>query len=77
VHDLTVLVRRVGVMSSPPLALQRKKAAEALDMSVESFDRHVRPFIRCAYAGSVRLYPMSELDRWLEAHARATIDEGK
>jgi hypothetical protein len=47
------------------LALQRKKAAHALDVGVDTFDRHIRPIIRCVYIGSVRLYPVSELERVL------------
>jgi hypothetical protein len=51
------------------LALQRKDAAAALSISADSFDRHVRPHLRCCYIGEIRLWPVAELDRWLDSHA--------
>ena len=51
------------------LALQRKDAAAALSISVDSFDRYVRPHVRCVYLGGVRLWPVAELQRLLEARA--------
>jgi hypothetical protein len=51
------------------LAVQRKEAAACLSLSVDSFDRHVRPHIRCVYIGDVRLWPVAELERWLAANA--------
>jgi hypothetical protein len=49
----------------PRLGLQRKDAAKAVGMEVDSFDRHVRPFVRCVYLGSLRIWPVSELERFL------------
>jgi hypothetical protein len=51
------------------LALQRKEAAAALSLSVDSFDRHVRRHLRCVYVGDVRLWPVAELERWLAESA--------
>ena len=48
--------------SIAPLALQRKDAAAALGISVDTFDRHVRPQLRCVYIGDTRLWPVTELD---------------
>ena len=57
-------------MSAPvKLALQRKEAAAALSLSVDSFDRHVRAQLRCVYVGDVRLWPVAEIERWLAEHA--------
>jgi hypothetical protein len=47
------------------LALQRKEAAAALGVSVDTFDRYVRPWLRCVYVGDVRLWPIAELERFL------------
>lgn len=52
------------------LALQRKKAADALDVGVDTFDRHFRPKLRCVYVGRVRLYPVSELERVLRENMK-------
>lgn len=51
------------------LALQRKEAAAALGVGVDTFDRHIRPELRCVYVGDVRLWPVAELERWLEGRA--------
>lgn len=59
----------------PCLALQRKEAAAALGIAVDTFDRHVKPTLRAVYLGSVRLYPIAELEQWLRAHAHGTLDQ--
>jgi hypothetical protein len=56
-----------------PLALSRKDAAAALGMSLDSFERHVQPEIRLVRRGSMRLVPVRELERWLEANAALTL----
>lgn len=62
-------------MSAPRLALQRKEAAAALSVSGDTFDRHIRPHLRCVYVGGLRLWPVAELERFLlreatEPHGR-------
>jgi hypothetical protein len=54
---------------APRLALSRREAAEALGMSLRHFQRHVQPHLRCIYSGQLRLYPLSELERWVDEHA--------
>jgi hypothetical protein len=51
------------------LALQRKAASAELGMSVDTFDRYVRSELRCVYVGGTRLWPVTELERWLAEHA--------
>lgn len=48
------------------LALRREEAARALGMSVDHFDRHVRPSIPVVYCGELKLWPVRALERWLE-----------
>lgn len=50
------------------LALPRREAAKALGMSLSHFQRHVQPHLTCVYCGQLRLYPVKELERWLEEH---------
>jgi hypothetical protein len=50
----------------PRLALNQVEAAAALGLSLASFKRWVAPCIACVYVGSARLYPVRELERWLE-----------
>jgi excisionase family DNA binding protein len=52
----------------PRLALNQKEAAESLGMSVDHFERHVKGELPVIYSGSLRLYPLSALQRWLAEH---------
>jgi hypothetical protein len=58
-----------GLADTPRLALRREDAARALGVSDETFDRYVRPELRCVRLGAVRAYPVSELQRYLDEHA--------
>jgi hypothetical protein len=51
----------------PRLALNQQEAAEALGLSVDAFEVHVRPYVSYVLAGSRRLYAVNELQRWLDA----------
>ncbi len=53
-------------MSAPRLAYTRKEAAAALGVSLSHFQRHVQPHLKCVYSGQLRLYPVSEINRWLD-----------
>lgn len=53
----------------PRLALNQNEAAEALGMSVDHFERHVKSDLTVVYSGALRLYPMTELQRWLGEHS--------
>lgn len=60
----------------PRLALTRAEAAQALGMSVDSFERHVQPHLRIVRRGRMRLIPVSELEKWVEREAALTLGEG-
>jgi excisionase family DNA binding protein len=49
------------------LLLTRREAAQVLGMSLSHFQRHVQPHLRCVYSGQLRLYRLSDLERWVEA----------
>jgi hypothetical protein len=51
------------------LALRRGEVLEALGISEETFDRHVRPHLPVVRLGTVRLYPIDGLDRFLARRA--------
>lgn len=53
----------------PRLALNQQEAAAALGVSVDHFERHVKPELSYVMAGSRRLYPVAELQRWLDGEA--------
>lgn len=60
---------------TPRLGLTREEAAEALGMSINSFDRHVKDELRCLRLGKLRIYPVREIERYLEEHATLTLGE--
>jgi len=58
--------------SVPRLALTKSEAAAAIGVSVDFFDDHVAHELRCVRRGRRRLYPMREIERWLEQEAERT-----
>ena len=61
--------------STPRLALTKAEAADALGMSINSFERHVQPELRLVRRGKLRVIPISEIERWLESNAALTFGE--
>jgi hypothetical protein len=59
----------------PRLALTRTEAAEALGMGTTSFDEKVRPHVRAYRDGKLRLYPVSDLERWLDENSAMALDD--
>lgn len=59
----------------PTLALQRQDAAAALGIGVDTFDRHVKHHLRVVRVGTARLYPVAELERWLDERASSPMDD--
>jgi hypothetical protein len=66
---------REAVVKANPLALRRDAAAQVLGISEETFDKHVRPSLPVVRLGSVRVYPVAALERWLLDHADSPVDE--
>lgn len=56
------------------LALTRAEAAEALGMSLDSFERHVQSELRIVRRGKLRLVPLREIERWLDENAARVMD---
>lgn len=59
---MTLRVRR----EVPRLALNQQEAAESIGVSVDHFERHVKPYVEYVLVGSRRLYPVRELQGFLE-----------
>jgi hypothetical protein len=66
-----------SVSSKPScvLALRKEAAAQAISVSDETFDKHVRPSLPVVRVGSLRLYPVSAIEAWLAENAEAPADE--
>jgi len=61
--------------SDARLALRREEAARALGVSDESFDRYVKPHVQVVRLGTLRLYPVSALERFLGERASAPLED--
>ncbi len=53
----------------PRLALTADEAAASLGLSPSSFRRHVAPHVPAIRRGSLRLYPVTALEKWTEENA--------
>lgn len=58
----------------PALALLPTEAAEALGISPDFFDKHIRAELRWVRRGRKQLVSVAELQRWLEASAARTLE---
>lgn len=57
------------------LALRKLEAARALGVSDEFFDEHVKPHVRVVRLGSLRLYPLTELQAFLDKQAHLPMED--
>lgn len=67
------MAHEANVQPIPRVALTRAEAAAAIGMSLDSFERHVQPELRLIRRGSMRLVPVSELERWADDAAERTV----
>ena len=58
---------------APCLAVQHTDAPDVLGMGKTSFEKYVVPEVRCVRLGSMRVYPVAELERWLEKNAEKVL----
>lgn len=56
------------------IAFNKTEAAHLLGVSVDFFDAHIAPELRCVHRGRRRLYSRQELDRWLHESAERQGD---
>jgi hypothetical protein len=61
---------------APCLAVQHKDAPAVLGLGKTSFEKYVVPEVRCVRLGAMRVYPVNELERWLERNAQRVLDGG-
>lgn len=58
----------------PALALRRAEAAAALGVSLETFDQRIRPHVEAVRVGTVTIYPVAELQRFLAGQPDGQYD---
>jgi hypothetical protein len=62
----------VNASPVPCVTLTKARAAQALDMSVDSFERHVLPEVKVIRRGRLTLVSLVELQRWAERESAVT-----
>ena len=62
------------VQPVPRVTLTRKEAAAALGISLNHFERRVQPELKVVLSGQLVSIPVSELERWVQRHARLLVD---
>ncbi|MEJ7567776.1 MAG: hypothetical protein WKF41_05880 [Gaiellaceae bacterium] len=59
--------------SAPRLTLSPQEAADALGVSRDYFDAHVKPELRVIRRGRLVLVPVRELERWVDENAAKVL----
>lgn len=59
-----------------PVVYRLPEAAAALAMSVDHFNRHVRPTLRVIHNGTLTLFPVAELEKWADDQAQMELGGG-
>ena len=72
--EISSATARLEESRAPRLALTKREAAAALGMSVDSFERHVQPELRVVRRGRLRLFALSEIERWLRENGAKTLE---
>jgi Helix-turn-helix domain len=69
------VIERPAVSVVPRLALRiPDNAAEALGVSPDFFDEHIRGELRVVRRGRLIFVSVAELERWLESNAARTLE---
>jgi excisionase family DNA binding protein len=58
----------------PRYTLTRKEAAAALGIGLNHFERRVQSDLKVVASGQLILIPVSELERWVQRHARFLVE---
>jgi hypothetical protein len=72
--EISSTLRGIQEAGMRRLALTKREAAAALGMSVDSFERHVQPELRVVRRGRLRLFALTEIERWLRENGAKTLE---
>jgi hypothetical protein len=61
----------------PRIALTREEAAQAIGMSLTSFEQYVQADLRMIRRGKLRLVPVRELEAWCHENAERVLAPDK
>ena len=73
-RSVTATELRKGIVR--PLAYRAEEAATALGVSDDFFREHVAPRVRRYRHGRLTLFPVSDLEKWLDQSAALPLDGG-
>jgi hypothetical protein len=59
----------------PRISFRAGEAAKALGVSDDFFSEHIAHELRCVRRGRLKLYPLRELERWLDENASRVLDD--
>ncbi len=71
------VVMSLAASNVPRVALSRQEAAASLEMSIDSFERHVQPELRLIRRRKLRLVPVAELERWANENAESLFGRAR
>ena len=57
------------------LALRPEEAADALGVSADYFREHIAHELRAVRRGRIKLFPVTEIQRWLEHESALALGE--
>jgi hypothetical protein len=60
--------------AQPRLSVQLKDAPAVLGIKSSSFDEHVKHEVPCVRRGSMRIYAIKDLERWLDKNKDLAVD---
>jgi excisionase family DNA binding protein len=73
--SVSPIARRRGSSRVPSLALSKTEAAQALGLSLDTFNEYVYPELRVVRRTGRRiLIPVRELEAWLDRNAARTLE---
>jgi len=70
-------MRRVESRSVPRIGLTRAEAAEALGVGLTTFKQQVQPHLKVWRVGKLRVFPVAELERWLDENSERVMDDDR
>jgi hypothetical protein len=65
---------RTRAREAPRLALRPEEAAESLGVSRNYFDAHIAPELRFVRRSRLKLFPIVELEGWLDREAARALE---
>jgi hypothetical protein len=68
VREVEALRKLLEATARPRLSVQHKDAPAVLGIGKTSFERYVAPSVPCWREGSMRVYAIKDLERFLDQH---------